>query len=102
MLPLKFREDKQEQYEKARKKGQYRGMNGMKAAMGAWNCIQKPITTELLFANEPPEVYFVGNTQKSRQMARFHHFLKKNYYDKYIQNEILVLKIISSIIKKRK
>lgn len=91
--PLRFRNDKQEQYEKARKRGEYRGMNGMRAAMGAWNCIQQPITTELLFANEPPQVYFTGKTNKSKQMARFHHSLKKNYYDKYIKKGDDVLEL---------
>ena len=68
-------------------------MNGMRTAMGAWNCIQKPITIELLFANEPPEVYFTGNTKKSKQMAQYHHTLKKSYYDKYIQKGDDVLEL---------
>ena len=94
-IPVTFRPDKQKIYEEGLKKFQYSGMNGYNASISAWECIQKPITTEMIFSNEPPVIYFTGETKLTKSMTSFHHRLKIKYYEKYIKKGDNVLELAS-------
>ena len=54
-LPIHFREDKQKIYEEAKKRGSFEGMNGIRSALSAWDCIENPITEKIVFSNTPPK-----------------------------------------------
>ena len=92
-IPVTFRPDKQKIYEESLKNCVYRGMNGYNASIGAWDSIKNPITTKMIFSNEPPVVYFTGETKLTKSMASFHHRLKLKYYEKYVKKGDNVLEL---------
>ena len=92
-IPVTFRPDKQKIYEESLKNYMYRGMNGYNTGISVWECIQKPITTEMIYSNEPPVIYFTGETKLTKSMTSFHHRLKLKYYEKYLNKGDNVLEL---------
>ena len=104
-IPIRFREDKQKIYEEEKKKNSFRGMNGIRAALSTWNCIEHPITEEMVFSNTPPKKNLVANNSyfkknvnqeilnADKNMKKFHHHIKKQFYSKYLKpgNNVLEL-----------
>ena len=82
----RYREDKTKLYETALDEDRFDGPNSWNTALRTWNLIFNPVTEEMMFKTENTKNYYTGtNTGQMDLIRKFHNFVKKYLYDKYIQ-----------------